>query len=146
MSATQAVCKPPVEEPEIAVAPTAVAVEAPVVSPSRKTCSFSLTLCGDIRVRGPIASRNTFITLFGNHQLDISGYELLPQQTVKICTIKICGDVRLIVPPNTTVSVNSIMLCGDRDVDTGCPTTQDAPHVKLIFIAPLCGSLKVTNA
>jgi hypothetical protein len=143
MSATQAVCKPPVEEPEITMAPTAVAVVEAPVPPPRKTNSFSLTICGDIRIRGPIASRNTFITLLGNHRLDLSGFEL--PQTTKIRILKICGDASLIVPPNTTVSVNSIMFCGDRDVDIGCPT-QDSPHIKLTFIAPLCGSLKVTNA
>ena len=142
MSMTKGVSKPLVEEPEIAVPPTAVVVEEPVPPPV-KTRNFSITLCGDIRMRGPIASCNTFITLFGNHQLDLSGLQLPP--SVKIWIIKICGDVKLIVPPGTAVSVNSILLCGDRDVDTDVPT-ENGPHVKLTFIAPLCGSLKVTNA
>lgn len=141
MSATKDVSKPPVEEPVIAVASTAVAVEDPVPPPI-KSHNFSITLCGDIRMRGPIATCNVFITLLGNHQLDLSGFQLPP--TVKIWIIKICGDVKLIVPPGTTVSVNSIMLCGDRDLDTDVPT-ENGPHVKLTFIAPLCGSLKVTN-
>ena len=83
-------------------------------------------------MRGPIASCNAFITLFGNHKLDLSGLHLPP--TVKIWIIKICGNAKLIVPSGTTVSVNSILLCGD------------SPHVKLTFIAPLRGSLEVTNA
>lgn len=141
MSTTEDVSKPPFEEPEIAVASTAVAVEEPVAPPI-KSCNFSITVCGDIRMRGPIASCNTFITLFGNHQLDLLGFQLPP--TVKIWIIKICGDVKLIVPLGTTVSINSILLCGDRDVDTDVPT-ENGPHVKLTFIAPLCGSLKVTN-
>lgn len=150
MSATKDIFKPPVEEPKITVSSTApvdvpeiaaVAVEEPV-SPPIKTYNFSITLCGDIRMRGPIASCNTFITLFGNHRLDLSGLHLPP--TIKIWIIKICGDVKLIVPPGTSVSVNSILLCGDRDVETDVPT-ENGPHVTLTFIAPLCGSLKVTN-
>jgi predicted membrane protein len=142
MSATKDVSKPPMEEPEIAVASTAVAVEEPVLPPHIRTCNFSITVCGDIRIRGPIASCNTFITLLGNHQLDLSGFQLPP--TVKIWIIKICGDVKLIVPPGTSVSVNSILLCGDRDVETDVPM-ENGPHVTLTFIAPLCGSIKVTN-
>lgn len=132
-----------IDEPEYEnpVTSTPLVAEAVPASPHSNT-SLTIALCGDVKIRGRMARHNWFITLLGNHQFDLRETVLPPD--VLIVILKVCGDVNLIVPSNTSVSYHAIMLCGDRVMDAS-ETTGDGAHVTLTFIAPLCGNLHITN-
>lgn len=117
-------------------------VSAPANPPNEKF-SFSTALFGNLTKRGRICKHNWFITLFGNHSLDLRDSYLPPYTNIVI--IKFFGDVNLIVPPDTAVSYSAIVICGDRVLDTPEPTGADCRQVSLFMLAPLCGSVRITN-
>lgn len=116
---------------------------APISPPVSENRSFTTALFGNVEKRGRIKRHNWFITFFGNHKLDLRE-SYLPSGCISIVIIKFFGDANLIVPPGTAVTYNSVTFCGDRVIDTPEPTG-DAPRVTLFMLAPLCGSVRVTN-
>lgn len=125
------------------VPPTESAKETTTINTATtKGNSFHITLCGDYVLKSTrVAKRNTYICLCGNHTFDLRQASF--PEKVSINIIKLCGDLRLIVPPSVTVSACAVMLCGDRRMEVEC-NGGTGPHVKL-HIVKLCGDIVVTN-
>eukprot|EP00567_Pseudictyota_dubia_P018202 CAMPEP_0197442524 /NCGR_PEP_ID=MMETSP1175-20131217/8521_1 /TAXON_ID=1003142 /ORGANISM="Triceratium dubium, Strain CCMP147" /LENGTH=189 /DNA_ID=CAMNT_0042973017 /DNA_START=60 /DNA_END=629 /DNA_ORIENTATION=+ len=123
---------------------------------AKKSNTFNLTLCGDVRFRAPRIRPgfNTFLTVCGNHTFDLTESQLPIGTTITFFVLKVCGDVMVVAPPGVTVESHGITLCGDREIEMGSASSHSdpvgpavaAPHVRIWFIAPLCGSLRVTQS
>jgi predicted membrane protein len=139
------------QEPEIPVVPDSSVVAVPVEhhqsisSPITRSYSFNVTLCGDFKLRSTsIGKRNTYITLCGDHTLDLRRTQFPATESISIVIIKLCGDIRLIVPENVSVSTCTIMLCGDKRIEIAAGNGLSCPHVKLTIVK-LCGNVIITN-
>ena len=110
-------------------------------------CDF--LLCGDARVRGPRAVRpgtNSYISLFGDTEIDMRESEFPPNTKVKFLIVKLCGDVKIYVPRGTPVTVRRVALCGDKRIDVEEENEMDDSAPRLtVRIVMLCGSLVVKN-
>jgi hypothetical protein len=142
---------PSKDEDIVVVAPNsvvAVPVEQPKTSKSR-TCN--VTLCGDTRIRSKqchcLGRRNYYVCLCGDHELDLRQAQFPASECISIILVKLCGDIRLIVPPNTVVSTCVVMLCGDNRIETDSTPPENATvnvcDVKLTIVK-LCGDVVVT--
>jgi len=148
------------QEPElVSVDVVAVPVqheEQPISHESLKKNSTNITILGDYKSRKTsIAKRNTYITLLGNHKLDLRQVKFPSHDTnVSIKIIKLLGDIKLIVPPNVSVSVQAIMLCGNKQIEESITSDEkketasnDVPcsHIKLTIVH-LGGNVVVTTS
>jgi len=139
-------------EPEL-VSVDAVAVplkeEQPISHESLKKNSTSITIIGDYKSSTTsIAKRSTYITLLGDHTLDLRQVKFPSDGTsVSIKIIKLLGDVKLIVPPNVSVSIQAIMLCADKRIEEGTSDEkkETSNHIKLTIVN-LCGDVVVTTS
>lgn len=112
----------------------------------RLTCHLSL--CGDTNIRvHRIGKRNVYICLCGNHKLDLRQvlFSTSPETHITIIMIKLCGDIHLIVPPNTFVSTCAIMLCGDKRIEAQDSGGDESSYDVKLTIVKLCGDVIVTN-
>jgi hypothetical protein len=145
----------PQEEHDIAVvmmtpdSVVAVPVEQPCHPNVTKRFTFNLTICGDttIRIRR-IGKRNLNVCLCGDHKLDLRqvSFSHLPETNIKIIIVKLCGNIHLIVPPNTNVSTCAIMPCGDKRIETHDDSSGDeSSHDVKLTVVQLCGDVIVTN-
>ena len=139
-------------EPEIAFVPDSSVVAVPVEQPQMSTSSqiiksnsFHIILCGDFELHTTsIGRRNIYITLCGDHTLDLRRVQFpTTAERISVVIIKLCGDIRLIVPESVSVSTCAIMLCGDKRIDTAADSTS-FPHVQLTVVT-LCGNVIITN-
>lgn len=134
------------------IVPDSSVVAVPVESPHNISYScikgnlFNVTLCGDFKLcTTSIGKRNTFITLCGDHTLDLRRVQFPDSTGISVVFIKLCGNIRLIVPANVSVSTCAIMLCGDRRIETAAASDSlSIPHVQLTIVQ-LCGDVVVAN-
>jgi hypothetical protein len=105
-------------------------------------------LCGDAKLRKLKPGGNdVFANLCGDVYIDIRNTGDYPSGiTFSIYVIRMCGDLRMLVPKGTQITSRRIVLCGNKDihvpnqeVDTGVTFP---PHVK-INVLMLCGDIKI---
>lgn len=133
------------ELPEISVKAYPIN-ESQEYPPNIKESSTHITLLGDCKLRSSkISRRNKFITLLGDHTIDLRQAQFPSSGTVSITIIKLAGDIKLIVPESVSVSVKTFMLCSDKRIEeTAKASMSSSPHVKLVIIN-LCGDIVVTT-
>jgi hypothetical protein len=114
--------------------------------PNFKDKSISIALLGDCKLRpNKISRRNRYITLLGDHKIDLRQAQFPSSGNISIAIFKLAGDVKLIVPESVSVSVKAFMLCSDKRIEeTAEASTSSSPHVKLVIIN-LCGNVVVST-
>ena len=84
---------------------------------------FNFTILGGTNVHGKFKpeKKNTYATIIGDHTIDLSEAELSPDMPVKITICKFIGNAKVIVPPNTRISVGGLTVIGNKktSVDPG---------------------------
>jgi hypothetical protein len=108
---------------------------------------FDCMVCGDTKVRRINPGCNFFMSICGNTYIDIRDSHFAPGTKVKIFTLRLCGDARILVPRGTQVVVRRFLLCGNRDIHVDRATEDSAeplPRISITIIS-LCGDAQVSS-
>lgn len=109
---------------------------------------FDCLLCGDTRLRRLGPGRHFSITLCGDIYLDLLDSQYAPGTKIMLLSIRLCGSVKMLVPPGTRVVVHRLLLCGNRDIHVDADPEQDplqpAPQLT-VTIFSLCGDVRVRS-
>ena len=127
--------------------------ETPSLPVRKEKTGFDILCCGDdmktgVRVK---PGTNLAIKLCGNTHIILP--ERPPQGAhYKFIMINLCGDAKVCVPKNTTVTMRRIALCGNRSIDVDddenveTSTATATSTIKVtITIVQLCGDVHIMH-
>jgi hypothetical protein len=104
---------------------------------------FDCLLCGDENVRNLQTGSSVFLSLYGDIHVDMRDSQYPPGSTFKLFVLRLCGNIRMIVPRGTRVTIRRVQLCGSRDVHVRDQEVYEfAPPSIVINVLMLCGDIK----
>ena len=92
---------------------------------------------------------NTFVSICGNTTIDMRDLQLpLPENYHFVIVPLLCGNVKMLVPRGTNLSLRRFSLCGSKNIDIDDDVEMNnqssAPTVK-VTVVTLCGDIRVVN-
>lgn len=80
--------------------------------------------------------------------MDLRDTDYPPGSTFNVFVLRLCGNVRMIVPRGTQVTARRLLLCGNRDIyvrDLDEEEYDSAPPSIKVNVLMLCGDFKVRS-
>ncbi|KAL3902297.1 MAG: hypothetical protein SGILL_010873 [Bacillariaceae sp.] len=102
----------PVENPQLPKPPTSTNYNTYNNSTNTTTVQdsgFDCLLCGDVKVKRIRPGANVFLSLCGDVYIDMREEDYPPGSTFNIHILRLCGNVRMIVPRGTLVRARRLL-------------------------------------
>jgi hypothetical protein len=120
------------------------------LNPGRNKTNLFMSLCGnsymDLRHSISMTSSQNKDSVLENDHHPVTEQEQEQQLVYNITSVRLCGDIRMLVPPGTIIRVRRVLLCGNRDIridDVDEATIRAAKVTVNILI--LCGNIIVRS-